>query len=87
MNTTRKIERRSDGLLVATLTPEEQAEWEELHARLEQVEIAWYDARRAARKALGEAGFYEEYREAILAQIHRLKEIQLPELYRKQSTL
>jgi hypothetical protein len=83
MNTTRKIEREGDGVLVVALTPEETAKWDELLAAQEQVEVALYDARRVARKAFSQVGFYKQYREAILAQIRPLHRIKFPEMHQK----
>jgi hypothetical protein len=83
MNTTRKIERHSTGVLIAALTPEEAAKWDELQAAKEKVEVALRDARRDARVALGEVRFFAQYREALCAQIRPLHRLKFPELYQK----
>jgi hypothetical protein len=83
MNTTRKIERQRDGVMVVALTPEEQAEWDDLFARLEQIDIALADAKRAARWARSKVGFYLTYRKSIVAQIRPLHQIQFPEFHLK----
>jgi hypothetical protein len=84
MNTTRKIEHHSDGVIVVTLTPEEQAKWNDLFARLEQVDIALADAKRAAWWASNKVDFYLNYRKSLVAQIRPLHQIQFPEFHLKQ---
>ncbi len=84
MNITRKIERANDGVMVVALTPEEQAKWEDLNARFEQIEIALADAKRIARKERNKVGFYLKYRKSILTQLIPLHQIQFPEYHLKQ---
>jgi hypothetical protein len=86
MNTTRKIERESDGVIVVALTPEEQAKWDDLFARLEQVNIALADAKRAAWWARNKVGFYLNYRKSLVAQIRPLHQIHFPEFHLKETT-
>ena len=84
MNTTRKIERGNDGVMVVALTPEEQVKWDDLLARLEQIDIALADAKRIARLERNKVGFYLKYRKSILTQLIPLHQIQFPEYHLKQ---
>ncbi len=83
MNIIRKIEHHSDGVMAVALTPEEQAKWDDLFARLEQNDVALAEAKRIARQARKKVGFYLKYRKSIIAQIRPLHQIQLPEYYLK----
>jgi hypothetical protein len=83
MNTPRKIERGTDGVLLVELTPEETARWQELDAAVEQVEVALYDAKLAARRAASMVLFYSKYRQALKALIQPLHKIHLPEFHQK----
>jgi hypothetical protein len=84
MNSTRKIEPANDGVLVVVLTPEEQAKWDDLLARLEQIEIALAEAKRIARWERNKVSFYLKYRRSIVAQLDPLHQIQFPEFHLKQ---
>jgi hypothetical protein len=86
MNTTRKIEQDSDGVLVVALTPEEQAKWDDLNARLEKIEIALADAKRIARRERSKVVFYLKYRKSIFTQLSPLHQIRFPEYHFKQSS-
>jgi hypothetical protein len=83
MNLTRKTERGNDGVMTVALTPEEQAKWDDLFARLEQVEIALADAKRVAIRKRSEMYFFWKYRRSIVAQMRPLHQIQFPEFYLK----
>jgi len=84
MNPTREIERENDDVMVVALTPEEQAKWDDLIARLEQIEIALAEAKRIARWERNKVGFYLKYRRSIVAQLHPLHQIRFPEFHLKQ---
>lgn len=86
MNITRKVEHQSDGVMVVALTSEEQARWEDLNARFEQIDVALADARRAARQARKKVVFYLKYRRSLLALIRPLHQIQFPEFHLKETT-
>jgi hypothetical protein len=83
MNTPRKTEHQSDGVMVVALMPEERAKWDDLVARLEQIDIALAEAKRVARRARNEVGFYLKYRKSIVALILPLHQIQFPEFHLK----
>ena len=51
MNITREIKRMDNGILVAKLTPQEQAKMDELTARRERLDAALWNAKRDAKKA------------------------------------
>jgi len=83
MNTTREIERLDNGMLVATLTPEETARRAELIARYKQIEDALWDAKRTAKQARQNVNVFKKHRKAILARLRPLQKIRFPELYHK----
>jgi hypothetical protein len=87
MNTTRELEQRDSGILVATLTPEETARRNELKTRYEQIEVALWNAKRMAKQARREVNFLKKHRKCILAKLRPLQKVRFPELPDKQSLL
>jgi predicted nucleic acid-binding protein len=80
MNTTREIKQMDTGILVATLTPEEQATMDELTARRERVEAALWNAKRDAKKARQRVNILKKQLKIIHAKNWPLLKIRFPEL-------
>jgi chaperonin cofactor prefoldin len=80
MNPTREITVQDNGLLVATLTPEEAAKMAELEARSEQVEVALSNAKREARKARERVKVLKRQLKIINAKRWPLIKTRFPEL-------
>jgi hypothetical protein len=80
MNITREIKRMDTGILVAKLTPEEQAKMDALTARRERLDAALWNARRDAKKARQNVNLLKKQLKAVLAELWPLQKIRFPEL-------
>ncbi len=79
MNTTREIKQMDTGILVATLTPEEQAKMDELYARRERIEAALRHAKSNAKKARQNVDLFKEQLKIVNAKLWPLGKIRFPE--------
>ncbi len=80
MNVTREIKRLDTGILVASLTPEEQANMAELTARRERLDVALGNAKREAKKARQNVNLLKKQIKAVHAELWPLQKIRFPEL-------
>ncbi|MGP8054735.1 MAG: hypothetical protein ACLQAH_13070 [Limisphaerales bacterium] len=75
MNLTREIKRMDTGILVAKLTPQEQAKMDELTARHERLDAALWNAKRDAKKARQNVNLLKKQLKAVLAELWPLQKI------------
>ena len=80
MNVTREIKRLDTGILVASLTPEEQAKMAELTAGRERLDAALWQASGAARQARQKVNRLKKQLKTITTELWPLQKIQFPEL-------
>ena len=76
----REITQQDNGLLIAALSPEEEAQMVELEARFERVEAALANAKRDAKKARGRVKVLKRQRKIINARRWPLIHTRFPEL-------
>ena len=79
MNVTREIKRLDTGILVASLTPAEQAKMAELTARRERLDAALWKAKRDAKQARQKVNLLKKQLKAISAELWPLQKIRFPE--------
>jgi hypothetical protein len=79
MNTTREIKQTDTGILVATLTPEEQAKMDELYVRREKIETALWHAKLNAKKAREKVRVFKDQLKIVNGQLWPLERILFPE--------
>jgi len=79
MNTPREIKQTDTGILVATLTPEEQAKMDELHVRREKIVTALWHAKRNAKKAREKVRVFKDQLKIVDGQLWPLERILFPE--------
>jgi hypothetical protein len=80
MNIPRKIKRLDTGILVAELTPEEQARLDELTARRERLEAVLWNAKRDAKKTRQQVNLLKKQIKALMLELWPLQKIRFPEL-------
>jgi hypothetical protein len=80
MNITREIKRLDTGILVASLTPEEQAKMDALTARCERLDVALWNAKRDAKKARQNVNLLKKQIKAVQVELWPLQKIRFPEL-------
>ena len=80
MNITREIKRLDTGILVASLTPEEQAKMTELTTRCERLDVALWNAKRDAKKARQNVNQLKKQLKSVHAELWPLQKIRFPEL-------
>jgi predicted nucleic acid-binding protein len=80
MNTTREIKRLDTGILVATLTPEEESRMGELTTRRERMDAALWNAKRNVKKSRQKVNRLKKQLKAIHAELWPLQKLQFPEL-------
>ena len=80
MNITREIKRLDTGILVASLTPEEQAKMDELTARRERLDAALWNAKHDAKKARQNVNLLKKQIKSVQAELWPLQKIRFPEL-------
>ena len=80
MNTTREIKRTNTGILVATLTPEEQIKMVELTARRDRIDAALWNAKRDAKQARQKVNLLKKQLKAVNAELWPLQKIHFPDL-------
>ena len=80
MNVTREIKRLDTGILVASLTPEEQAKMAKLTAQRERLDAALWQASCTARQARQKVNRLKKQLKAITDELWPLQKIQFPEL-------
>jgi hypothetical protein len=80
MNTPREIKRLDTGILVATLTTEEQVKMGELTARRERLDAALWNAKRDAKQARQKVNLLKKQLKAVTAELWPLQKIRFPEL-------
>jgi hypothetical protein len=79
MNPTREIQQTESGMLVASLTPEEQAKMDELYARREKIETALCHAKRKAKKARQSVSLFKAQLKIVNGKLWQLEKIRFPE--------
>jgi ABC-type transporter Mla subunit MlaD len=80
MNITREIKRLDTGILVASLTPEEQAKMAELTAQRERLDAALWQASGTAKQARQKVNRLKKQLKTITTELWPLQKIQFPEL-------
>ena len=80
MSLTRETKRMDTGILVATLTPEELAKMDELTARRDRLDAAFWTARHEAKKARQNVSLLQKQIKAVLAELWPLQKARFPEL-------
>jgi ABC-type transporter Mla subunit MlaD len=80
MNITREIKRTNTGILVATLTPEEQAKINELTARRDRIDAALWNAKRDAKQARQKVNLLKKQLKAVVAELWPLQKLRFPDL-------
>ena len=80
MNTTREIKRTNTGILVATLTPDEQVKISELIARRDRMEAALWNAKRDAKQARQKVNLLKKQLKAVVAELWPLQKLRFPDL-------
>jgi chromosome condensin MukBEF ATPase and DNA-binding subunit MukB len=68
------------GILVATLTPDEEAKINELNARRERIEAALWNARHKVKKARQKVGLFKHQLKIVNGLLWPLERIRFPEL-------
>lgn len=80
MNTTREIKQTNTGILVATLTPDEQVKIGELIARRDRMEAALWNAKRDAKQARQKVNLLKKQLKAVVAELWPLQKLRFPDL-------
>ena len=80
MNATREIKQLDTGILVATLTPEEETKMNELTARQERIQAALWNAKHDAKQARQKVNLLKRQDKIIHAKLWPLIKIRFPEL-------
>ncbi len=80
MNTTREIKQTNTGILVATLTPDEQVKISELIARRDRMEAALWNAKRDAKQARQKVNLLKKQLKAVVAELWPLQKLRFPDL-------
>lgn len=80
MNITREIKRTNTGILVASLTPEEQVKITELTARRDRIDAALWNAKRDAKQARQKVNLLKKQLKAVNAELWPLQKIRFPDL-------
>ena len=79
MNPTREIKQTESGMLVASLTPEEQAKMDELYARREKIEVALCNGKRKAKQARENVRLFKAQLKIVNGKLWPLEKIRFPE--------
>ncbi|MGA2686356.1 MAG: hypothetical protein ABSF51_15055 [Verrucomicrobiota bacterium] len=79
MNTTREIKQMDTGILVATLTPDEEDKMNELEARRERIEAALWNAKRNVKQARQKVRVFKHQLKIVNGQLWPLQRIRFPE--------
>ena len=74
------MKRLDTGILVATLTPKEEAKMDELIARRERMNAALWNARRDAKQVSQNVNLLKKQLKAVTAELWPLQKIRFPEL-------
>ncbi len=74
------MKRLDTGILVATLTPGEEAKMDELIARRERINAALWNAGRDAKQARHNVNLLKKQLKAVTAELWPLQKIRFPEL-------
>ena len=80
MSITREIKRLDTGILVAKLTPAEQAKMDELTAGRERLDAALWNAKRDAKQARQNVNRLKKQLKAVHTELWPLQKIRFPEL-------
>ena len=80
MNITRKTNRLDTGILVAELTPDEQAKVDELTARRDRLDAALWNAKRDGKKARQKVNLLKKQIKAVTTELWPLQKTRFPEL-------
>ena len=79
MSIAREIKRLDTGILVATLTPEEQAKMDELTAQRDRLDATLWNAKRDAKQARQKVNLIKKQLKAVQTQLWPLQKIRFPE--------
>ncbi len=80
MNSTREIKRMDTGILVATLTPEEEAKMDELIGERRRIRKAQLNANHDAKQARQKLILLKKQWRAVTAELLLIQRIRFPEL-------